>query len=167
VIDLFEYIEINPYLSEHTVKNIFKQIMAAISYMHSEGLVHGDVKDENILIDENGKVKLIDFGSASCFTQKKFTRFLGTIQYASPEILRGDSSYDGPAAEVWALGCCLYTMLTGQIPFRSKRHALFSSFYPPSRPLSCSSNDLLLKMLEKDSKLRCSIGDILSHDWFK
>ena len=132
--------------------------------MHSLGLVHGDIKDENILIDENGKVKLIDFGSASFYTGQKFTRFLGTIPYASPEILRGDKFYDGPSAEVWALGCCLYTMLTGQIPFSSKRHAILSKFYP-SRPLSHSSNDLLLKMLQKDPKLRCSIDDIVAHDW--
>lgn len=138
--------------------------MSAISYMHSKGLLHGDIKDENILIDENGRVKLIDFGSASFFTGQKYTRFLGTIPFASPEILRGDQSYDGPSAEVWALGCCLYTMLTGQIPFSSKRHAISSQF-SHSRPLSYSSNDLLLKMLHKDPNLRCSIDDVLAHDW--
>lgn len=138
--------------------------MSAISYIHFKGFVHGDVKDENILIDEDGKVKLIDFGSAARYGRKKFTRFLGTIQYASPEILKGES-FDGPSAEVWALGCCLYTMLTGQIPFRSKRHALLSSFYPPIRPISRKSSDLLGKMLEKDPKLRFSVSDVLAHDW--
>jgi serine/threonine protein kinase len=64
-------------------------------------------------------VKLIDFGSVAFYDSLnprtlQFDRFLGTIQYASPEILKG-LAYSGPQSEVWSLGCCLYIILTGQV----------------------------------------------------
>jgi serine/threonine protein kinase len=115
--DLFECIERHQRFSERHGRFIFRQIAAAVAHLYSLGLVHRDIKDENILIDDKFHVKLIDFGSVAFFDPtkaKQYDRFLGTIQYAAPEILRGQH-YSGPATEVWALGCCLYIILTGQV----------------------------------------------------
>lgn len=160
-------IERHHHLSEHQAKTIFRQIISAISYMHSRGVCHRDIKDENILIDSTLSVKLIDFGSAAFFDVpggQKFDRFMGTIQYAAPEILRREK-YRGPEAEVWALGCCLYIMLTGEVPFSTPDQALHSPFSSPSVKVSNTCHHLLSIMLEKRIGLRANIPEILAHPW--
>ncbi|KAJ1553206.1 hypothetical protein HK096_008827 [Nowakowskiella sp. JEL0078] len=102
--DLFECIEHYSRFTESQSRRVFSQIVHAIAYLHSIGIVHRDIKDENLLIDENFNVKLIDFGSVGFIPQggKLFDRFLGTLQYASPEILRREQ-YRGPEAETGTL----------------------------------------------------------------
>ncbi|KAH9251458.1 hypothetical protein BASA81_010695 [Batrachochytrium salamandrivorans] len=166
--DLFECIEKHEYFTEAQARHVFRQIMSAIAYMQSLRLVHRDIKDENVLIDDNFNVKLIDFGSASFFDEiggRQFDRFLGTIQYAAPEILKSQK-YRGPEAEVWSLGCCLYIMLTGQVPFTSASHAVNRHYSRSPVPLSESCTDLLNSMLDKSFLTRATVQTVLSHSWF-
>ena len=73
--------------------------------------------------------------------------------------------YRGPEAEIWALGCCLYIMLTGVVPFSSADHAINSSYAIPCRSISSSCIDLLDNMLQKDFKKRISIANVQKHAW--
>ncbi|KAL2915862.1 hypothetical protein HK105_204563 [Polyrhizophydium stewartii] len=167
--DLFECIERYEHFSEEQARYVFRQIISAAAYLQANGLVHRDIKDENILIDDAFHVKVIDFGSASYFDPpggRKFDRFMGTIQYAPPEILL-KHRYRGPEAETWALGCCLYIMLTGQVPFGSAQQAMYQPFSRPSVPISPSCMDLLSRMLVKDPSKRATMGDIVSHPWLQ
>lgn len=111
--DLFECIERHNKIPEYLARAIFHQIASAVSYLHSKGVVHRDLKDENIVINQNYKVKLIDFGAAAVEPRGNpnhlWDRFMGTVQFASPEILRGEK-YRGRPADVWALGVLLYTV---------------------------------------------------------
>ncbi|KAJ3081010.1 hypothetical protein HK102_002639, partial [Quaeritorhiza haematococci] len=145
-----------------------------IVYLHGLGIVHRDIKDENILIDDKFNVKLIDFGSAAFVpagAEGVFDRFLGTLQYAPPEILQGNS-YRGPEADIWALGCCLYIMLCGRFPYETPAHVIHSPFtLPPGatgkQDLSIECIDLLRWMLEKKPERRASIGDVWWHPWVR
>ncbi|KAJ3085027.1 hypothetical protein HK102_000389 [Quaeritorhiza haematococci] len=164
--DLFECIEQHEHFSEQQALHVFRQVASAVLYLHKLGIVHRDIKDENILIDDKFHVKLIDFGSAAFSEGKLFDRFLGTIQYASPEILRGEK-YRGPEADIWALGCCLYIMLNGEVPFDNPAHALHSPFTPPKYKLTPECVDLLAWMLDKRPASRATIFDIWRHPWMQ
>jgi len=126
-------------------------------------------------------VKLVDFGSASFYSNAStnspnsqshshpdqgtlFSRFLGTLQYAPPEILKGHP-YCGPSAEIWALGCCLYIMLTGSVPFDSPEKACNSEFRRPRVSGGCL--DLLSWMLCKDPRGRPGVEDVMEHGWMQ
>ena len=98
--------------------------MLACEHLQIQNLVHRDIKDENIVVDENYKIKLIDLGSSASIPSEAsgyFTNFRGT--HMPPEIVRGNA-YKGPQAEVWALGCLLYTIIFGENPFPDKKKIL-------------------------------------------
>ncbi|KAI8903424.1 kinase-like domain-containing protein [Powellomyces hirtus] len=168
--DLFECIEQHDRLTEPQARCVFGQIISAIRHLHSLGVVHRDIKDENILVNESFHVKLIDFGSAAFIPQppsgKLFDRFLGTIQYASPEILKGEK-YRGPEAEVWALGCCLYIMLNGEVPFTTPQQAASQPYTFPKHGLSASCINLLDAMLHKKPSRRPTVLDVAEHPWLR
>jgi serine/threonine protein kinase len=91
------------WIPETIAAKIFAQIVLAIKYLDSIGIVHRDLKDENVVVDSDYNIKLIDFGSASLVPRDKsdyFTKYNGTALYAAPEIVRGNI-YRGPEAEIW------------------------------------------------------------------
>jgi serine/threonine protein kinase len=166
--DLFECIEKHEPFSEPIARYIFRQIADAVGFLHHNGLVHRDIKDENILIDDKYKIKLIDFGSSAMVDPqgKPFTLFLGTRQYAAPEIL-GKRAYYGKPADIWALGCCLYIILTGVVPFASDEQAQKCHFTKPSANISMSCLDLLFRMLDKNPLTRATISEVREHPWMQ
>ncbi|ORX84169.1 kinase-like protein [Anaeromyces robustus] len=131
--DLFECIDTK--ITKATTQKIFAQIVLAIYYLHSLNIVHRDLKDENIVIDENYHVKLIDFGSASYIPkhpENYFTRFNGTTHFASPEIVK-KKAYRGPEAEIWSLGVLLFTIVFGENPFQNKDEIMEGKYIFPSK----------------------------------
>ncbi|KAI8903502.1 kinase-like domain-containing protein [Gorgonomyces haynaldii] len=163
--DLYAFIETRQ-LSEYQAMYIFKQIVHAVAYLHDQGLVHRDIKDENILIDQQLNVRLIDFGAASFYNRgRRLSYFMGTIQYAAPEILCS-KPYDPVSAEVWALGCLLYILATNRLPFSSVEQAVRHPMAVPAKPLSSSLTNLLNGMLTKDPEKRMLLDDVMEHPWF-
>lgn len=115
--DLFDYIELNEHISELEIQKIFKQVVLAVKHIQDLSIVHRDIKDENILLDEDGNVNLIDFGSAAYFRKgRTFDTFSGTLDYCAPEILKG-MAYEGPPQDIWSLGTLLYTLIYRENPF--------------------------------------------------
>ncbi|KAI9319609.1 hypothetical protein BX666DRAFT_1914391 [Dichotomocladium elegans] len=114
--DLFDYIELKNGMDDDEIRGIFKQIALGVQHLHNHKIVHRDIKDENVVLDQNGGVRLIDFGSAAYLKGRRFDTFVGTLDYAAPEILAGQT-YEGPPQDIWALGILLYTLVYRENPF--------------------------------------------------
>lgn len=105
-----------PRLSESEAATIFKKVVSAVEYMHSNEMVHRDLKLDNILVFED-QVKLIDLGFATgCTKDEKLNIICGTPQYMDPDLAK-KGWHHGQAADVWALGVILYILVTGKTPF--------------------------------------------------
>ncbi|XP_067300457.1 striated muscle preferentially expressed protein kinase isoform X2 [Pseudorasbora parva] len=111
LIDRFRY-------SEDDVVAYIVQILQGLDYLHSRRILHLDIKPENIIVTYMNVVKIIDFGSAQNFNPlflKQFSPPIGTLDYMSPEMLKGDVV--GPPADIWSIGILTYIMLSGRLPF--------------------------------------------------
>jgi serine/threonine protein kinase len=172
-------------LKDKEAKSLFKQLLQALVYSHKQGIVHHDIKLENVLLtSKRGKVKLIDFGLCEPVMDcsKLSQRWCGSFDYVSPEILQ-KLPYSGCKSDVFSLGVILYSMLFSQLPFDFKErvHEVVYSNRPhpslkfPTRDeethiefnVNDLAKDLLMKMLEPDPKKRISLEDIVKHPWVK
>ncbi|KAG0275969.1 hypothetical protein BGZ96_003545 [Linnemannia gamsii] len=162
--DLFDYIELTPYMTEDEIRAIFRQICDAVHHLHSNKIVHRDIKDENVILDQNGKIQLIDFGSSAYLKEgKKFDTFCGTLDYAAPEVLTG-KKYEGRKQDIWALGILLYTLIYKENPFYNIDEILSRDLRVPF-VLSEESIELIRWMLSRDIEKRPLIDDVLAHPW--
>ncbi|KAG6899314.1 hypothetical protein C0993_011284 [Termitomyces sp. T159_Od127] len=173
--DLFECIEQSEHkrLSEKQARYVFSQVVDAVCYLDSQGITHRDIKDENIVIDHNLKVKLIDFGSAVVVDPNEpcpyYTLFYGTTAYASPEILL-KKQYQAPPAEIWTLGILLSFLFTGTSPFPTVKDAIQGRISlvdcPGTSHLSEAALDLMRRCLDPNPKTRIAIAGVKAHRWF-
>ena len=105
-------------LNYETAIDIAVMICDGIGHAHEKGIIHKDIKPHNILITNNGMVKVADFGIAQAISKKTITfggNIVGSVHYISPEQAKGEPLT--PATDIYSVGCVLYEMLTGQIPF--------------------------------------------------
>lgn len=163
--DLFEFIDRNPIMDEGLASIIFRQVVAAIDYLHGKEILHRDIKDENIIIDHMFTCKLIDFGSATFYKPGQlFTTFYGTVEYCSPEVLKGHS-YEGPELEMWSLGVLLYIIMFGENPFYDADDTMRAELHPPHNDISVNCWDLVEGCLDPNPKKRASLWHIKEHSW--
>lgn len=164
--DLFDYIELRANMEESECRSIFVQVAHAVHFLHTKAqVVHRDIKDENVILDGEGNIKLIDFGSAAYIKSGPFDVFVGTIDYAAPEVLAG-KPYGGKEQDVWALGILLYTIVYKENPFYSIDEIMDRDLRIPFI-ISEDSIDLIRCMLNRDVAQRYSIEQVLDHPWCK
>ena len=173
--ELFDHIIHNKSCSESVIAGFMKQILGTLAFIHGKGLVHRNIKPENLLLDRNHPeaiVKLIDFGTSVFMAKQKQRRGGGAVLYAAPEVFE-KSGYD-EKCDVWSCGVVLYVMLCGKPPFYGKtdqevlsqvKTGKYSTSGPEWAVVSLSAIQLIDKMLEKKPKKRISAQDALKDPW--
>jgi tRNA A-37 threonylcarbamoyl transferase component Bud32 len=171
-ISLYSYLKSKPNrtLDESEAKRLFKQVLSALDYCHSNNVAHRDIKLDNIILDLRNNVKIIDFGFSTMHSQDVKSRiFCGTPSYMAPEIV-GRKDYYGTQADIWALGILLYAMICGKMPFKAYndkelyRRIEKGAFSVPST-FQDSLKALINKILETNPKKRPSIKELLEDEW--
>ncbi|CAM9314881.1 unnamed protein product, partial [Ectocarpus fasciculatus] len=187
---LQEYILKTTQYSEESVIRLVIQIILGLQYLHSLGIVHRDLKVENILLQGMGshsEIKIADFGLSAFvgvgydaeegLKRKKFkalTDMWGTKEYFAPELIR--RAY-GPQADLWAVGCIVYEMLSGDVAFPIHRNEHDSSVFKRIQEANVSYTSVVWKdispvakefvvgMLNPDPVKRPNCQEALQHPW--
>ncbi|XP_062865168.1 maternal embryonic leucine zipper kinase-like [Trichomycterus rosablanca] len=170
--DLFDHIDNNNRLSEEETRRIFRQIVLALAYIHSQGYAHRDLKPENMMLDEKNNIKLIDFGLCAKPEGELGTALIegcGTPPYLAPEIIDAQP-YHGAEADVWSLGVVLYDMLCGYLPFDGDNFVelheqITKGHFDTPDWLSPGSVLLIKEMLQVVPERRIKVEHLLDHEW--
>nr|XP_003702230.1 PREDICTED: serine/threonine-protein kinase PLK4 [Megachile rotundata] len=155
-------------LPEEQAGRIIRQVVQGLLYLHSHQILHRDMSLSNLLLTRDMQVKIADFGLATQLTRpdEKHLTMCGTPNYISPEIATRSSH--GLEADVWSLGCMLYTLLVGKPPFdtdavKSTLTRVVMADYVMPAHLSDNAKDLIDKLLKKNPKDRIRLRDIPKH----
>lgn len=169
---------------KYDTKEIIKQILEGVDYIHSQNMIHRDLKPGNILIfpetvncidhiEPNTKsyIKIADFGSVRYGIEGKMSEGVCTIWYRAPEVLK-DELYD-EKGDIWSIGCILYQLTTRKVLFRGKDEKeqirLIEERFSESNIFVSDEleNDLLTKLLKVDPRERISAREALQHNYFR
>jgi serine/threonine protein kinase len=157
-------------LESAAFRTFSRQILLAVSYLHSVNFCHCDIKPANILIDNSGRPKLANFGNAKT-TSEFAEKVSGSLRYQSPELIRREASVNPIGCDMWSLGVTFYEMAFGEIPWTSKRAAGVSSeicsgdfSFPPGTLMTVSA--MIRSMMACDPIARKSAEDTLRMPFF-
>ncbi|EGR29395.1 protein kinase domain protein [Ichthyophthirius multifiliis] len=148
-------------LDEQKAAIYIRQICEGLTFCHQQGIIHRDVKPENIL-NCFRVLKISDFGW-SIYTEEKRMTFCGTLDYVSPEVVQG-KDYDFKV-DVWSIGILTYEMLVGIIYIYDNNQLFYYLKYDMPFYLSYESQDFIKQLLVEDPNKRISIEDVLKHQW--
>ncbi|XP_076274726.1 uncharacterized protein LOC143205359 isoform X1 [Rhynchophorus ferrugineus] len=171
-------------LNESTTRYYARQFVSALAHMHNVGVVHRDLKMENVMLNlEHTQIKIVDFGLSNIYHPDEPLRtHCGSPEYAAPELFVTGKKY-GPEVDLWSFGIILYGMVIGQLPFISNRSEQISSqerrkklVSQISRGLGSAHRRLLAlfsqefrcmmnRMLVADARKRIGIKELLVHPW--
>jgi len=190
--ELLKYVQDRKKLNEDEARGFFLQLLDAISYCHKEKIIHRDLKLENILISDiqtntikvkilkfllnfHKKMKVVDFGISSLWTNSNIdTINAGTLKYMAPELFYKKADNASSGVDVWAMGCILYAMVVGKLPFHGESRKRIKDKivgeklkFPSDIEISKEIKHLIKRMLEKDARKRIALGDIYHHPWVK
>nr|XP_039273123.1 serine/threonine-protein kinase PLK1-like [Styela clava] len=166
---LAQYLRRKEYISESEVSDLTWQIVCGLAHIHGCGLLHRDLKLGNILLGDDMTVKLGDFGLATRASWGKRRTICGTPNFIAPEVLQRQGH--GPEADIWAVGCILFTLLVGKPPFETTslkdtyKCILKNSYRIPST-VSPEAADLVRWMLRSKPHARPTLNDITNHVFF-
>lgn len=169
-------------LSEEGVREIMRDVVAGLEYLHYQRIAHRDIKPDNLLRAGDGTVKMSDFGEARMYDvssedPRSKSAAPGTPAFIAPELCMSERSPKAPpesyAADIWSLGASLFYMVYGRAPFLAK--SVFEIYdcictqrlrFPEQPKVSRKLKDLIKKMLVKEPKNRATLQDVARHAWF-
>lgn len=126
---LFDLLKAGPVEDERVVAAMAKEILIALHYLHDQGKIHRDLKSQNILLSQEGEVKLTDFGVStqlsSNFSRRNTT--VGTPYWMAPEVIANSTGGHSFKADIWSFGCCVFELRNGKPPLQEN--------YPPMKAL--------------------------------
>lgn len=179
--ELFKHIVDHKWIPEERARFYAAQVILALGHIHSKNIIYRDLKPENVLIDDQGYIRLTDFGLSKMLQKdEKAMSFCGTAEYLAPEMI--DEQGHDKAVDFWALGVLIYEMIVGIPPFYNKDRAkMFNQIktksvkYPDKKQhgisVSEEAKDIINLLLEKNPKnwlgMKEGADEILSHPFFK
>merc|ERR1712022_47732 len=165
-------------MGEESGKYFLGQMLDVLDYMHGKGVVHRDLKLENILVDDNMNLKVADFGFATFRKIHNLKSYRGTMTYMAPEIKEG-KQYDGKEIDMFSTGVILFIIVQGIFPFKeAKKDEYFYNLILSGKiehywkkvggqNLSNEFKDLILKIFSYDGKERPTVEEIKKHPWMQ
>ncbi|XP_063722035.1 uncharacterized protein LOC134848491 [Symsagittifera roscoffensis] len=170
--ELFEFLAEHGRMEEPEAQRIFWQIVLAVEYCHQQGVVHRDLKVENLLFDSFWDIKIADFGFSNTYVPGKLLdTWCGSPPYAAPEIFQG-LNYNGEKLDIWSMGVILYVLVCGCLPFdgdslQELRSRVLSGRYRIPYFLSRNCESLIQRILVLDPVKRYTVQQIKQHIWMK
>ncbi|XP_071505434.1 testis-specific serine/threonine-protein kinase 4-like [Diadema antillarum] len=176
--DLLDFIKNNGAVPETQAGTWFHQLVDGMDYCHNLGVVHRDLKCENVLLNKNNVLKITDFG----FARSKMKppepgrtilseTYCGSYAYAPPEILRG-IPYCPMLGDIWSMGVILYTMMFGRLPYDDTNHKVLLNQvqrppgFPSNKAVHSDCKDLICRILSP-AKRRINMEEIQQESWFR
>ena len=179
--DLFDKIEPDQGVEEDIAHLYFRQLINGVGFLHSKGVAHRDIKPENIFLDNNGNLKIGDFGLATLFrdpssgTKRPCSTACGSPPYIAPEVVSG-KSYVADKSDLWSSGVVLFVLLCGITPwneplmddydFRQYHQSAGKAVNEYWNKIPIGALSLLRGMMKLDPDSRFKIDDIIRHPWF-
>eukprot|EP01063_Lacrimia_lanifica_P003565 TRINITY_DN11905_c0_g2_i1.p1 TRINITY_DN11905_c0_g2~~TRINITY_DN11905_c0_g2_i1.p1 ORF type:complete len:1370 (+),score=549.00 TRINITY_DN11905_c0_g2_i1:155-4264(+) len=169
--DVLTLIKQDKSLPEETLVTFASDLLSAVNYIHSRGIIYCDLKPSNVLIDAHGFLKLSDFGLARHIDNITAERKIGTPTYMAPELFQ-DGGVVSFASDLWSLGIVLYELYVGLPPFVDQKldgliQKIVYNEYDPPQGCSRGFADVLEGLLEKDPLERLDWVELPNHEFWK
>eukprot|EP01130_Rhizamoeba_saxonica_P008076 TRINITY_DN3263_c0_g1_i2.p1 TRINITY_DN3263_c0_g1~~TRINITY_DN3263_c0_g1_i2.p1 ORF type:complete len:472 (-),score=109.15 TRINITY_DN3263_c0_g1_i2:53-1444(-) len=169
---LFNLLKKNGLIPEDLIARYIRQVLEGLVYLHDQGIVHRDIKGDNILLTSDGTVKITDFGTAKPEDAGTHFTVIGTPYWMAPEII--DMTGGGKISDIWSLGCTVVELLTGKPPYYdlTTMQALFNIVQDDVPPIPDNISHNLEHFLKnccfvKDIEKRPSAEMLLGHPWIQ
>lgn len=167
-LDLISYLRQKGKLNEESGRSIFIQLIDILDYLSKFKIAHRDIKLDNIIINEEGTIKLVDFGLSNFYNNILQTA-CGSPSYVAPEIINNEF-YNPLKSDIWSCGIVLYSLIAGKLPFEGENEnelykKIISGKYITPKHFSLELKDLLFRIFYIDPNLRITIDEIKNHKW--
>eukprot|EP00340_Litonotus_pictus_P010952 CAMPEP_0170539014 /NCGR_PEP_ID=MMETSP0209-20121228/103660_1 /TAXON_ID=665100 ORGANISM="Litonotus pictus, Strain P1" /NCGR_SAMPLE_ID=MMETSP0209 /ASSEMBLY_ACC=CAM_ASM_000301 /LENGTH=507 /DNA_ID=CAMNT_0010840827 /DNA_START=81 /DNA_END=1601 /DNA_ORIENTATION=+ len=174
--DLWNFLRVRGLMNISMAKNIIRQVLSAVNFLHKQNIIHRDIKPENILISYLGEldsknnysdiqVKITDFGSATFFNKDdKIKEAIGSPYYIAPEVIVGNYT---SKCDVWSVGVILYILLCGKPPYEGKQHSLMYKVvnceFPYLKTHTKEAREFISSLMDKDQYQRIDAKKAIEH----